>query len=58
MIGETSPMFFEQHAALVPAEHRQHGAAVRGVDDPVDLRSLRRGVEKRDLARDGANQTE
>ncbi len=48
----------DEDAALLAAEHGEHGAAVRGVDDAVDLGVLRRGVEKGDLARDGANQTE
>ena len=48
----------EEDAALVAAEHGQHGAAVRGVDDAVDLGVLGSGVELGDLARDGANQTE
>ena len=48
----------QEHAALVAAEDREDGAAVGRVDDAVDLRALRRGVEERDLARDGANQTE
>ncbi len=48
----------QQDAALVSAKHREDGAAVGRVDDAVDLRVLRSGVELRDLARDGANQTE
>ena len=48
----------EEDTALLAAEDGEHGAPVRRVDDAVDLRVLGRGVELRDLARDGANQTE
>ena len=52
----------DQHAALVATEHRQHARrrGVRVVDDAVKLvrALLAPGVERRDLARDRANQTE
>jgi hypothetical protein len=48
----------DEDAALVPAENREHCSAVRGVDDAVDVRALRRRVERRDLAGDRTDEPE
>ena len=48
----------DEHAALVAAEHREHRPAVGRVDDGVDVRVLRGGIERGYLARDGADEPE
>ncbi len=47
-----------QHSILVTSKNGQHPLAVRGVDDRVHVRSLRRGIERRDLARDSSYEAE
>ena len=48
----------DEDAALVAAKHGEHGSAVRRIDDRVHVRVLRGGVERGDLARDRAHETE
>ena len=48
----------DEDAALVATENGEDRAAVRRVDDRVDVRALRGRIEGGDLARDGAHETE
>ena len=57
MIGAMSSVL-DEDAALVSAEHGENAPAVRGVDDRVHVRPLRCRVERRNLACDGADETE
>ena len=48
----------DEHAALLAAQHREDAAPVLRVDDRVDVGALRGRIERRDLARDRANEPE
>ncbi len=48
----------DEHATLLAAQHGEHGVAVRGVQDRVDLRTVPRRVELGDLARDCGHEAE
>jgi hypothetical protein len=48
----------DEHAALVAAEHGEHRPSVGCIDDRVDVRVLSCRIERRYLARDGADEPE